>query len=73
LNEYEIVKKGYENRITEIMTGSEQRVEGELRDLICAYRELTYYIKNDPTYELKRRLFGLLLIETMGRKCEQNG
>lgn len=73
MNEYEIIKKGLEKRI-EVITAnpSKQRFKSELTDLVCAYRELKTYIKNDPAYELKRRLFGLFLIEVIGKECEMN-
>ncbi len=53
MNEKELIKKGIEKRILTIVNGlSEQRFEGELIDLICAYRELKPYFKDDPIYNI---------------------
>ena len=69
LDIYQTIKTGYENRINEIITHkSPQRFDGELKDLICAYRELKPYIKNDPMYDIKRYLLGLFLLS---EKCER--
>jgi hypothetical protein len=71
--QYELIRKGIENRIDEIVTGSEQRFECELKDLICMYRELKPYFENDPTYNIKRRLMGILLLsESIRKRGEQN-
>ena len=69
--QYELIRKGIENRIDEIITGSEQRFYGELKDLICAYRELKVYIKDDPDYEFKRWLFGSVLIGTIKQEVRK--
>jgi hypothetical protein len=73
LNEHEIIKKGIERRIDEIVTGSEQRFESELKDLICAYRELKPYLMDDSTYLIKRRLMGIFLLsQSIERRGKRN-
>jgi hypothetical protein len=73
VNEYELIKKGIENRINEIVTGSEQRFDNELKDLICAYRELKPYLMDDVTYQIKRQLMGIFLLsQSIERKGERN-
>ena len=69
--QYELIKKGIENRVNEIIINPDgERFDGELKDLICTYRELKCYIKDDPMYEIKRQLMGIYLLS---RTVKQGG